>query len=93
MFRRITKREAFARFRDNLPLVLCPRKMRPGYPFAMHSSVTPADWTERLFTSIPYRNDPEGVARHAWEVMYNEWAYYNASYETGYYAAYYVCDE
>lgn len=73
-FRRISKREARKRFGDNQTVILCPSKIRPGFPFGMHSTIFP-DGSE------------------SWDTMYNRWHYYNASYETGYYAHYYVEEE
>lgn len=31
-----------------------------------------------------------GKDYESWDQMYNNWAFYNATYETGYYAHYYV---
>lgn len=70
MFRRITKQEARRAYSIGLPVVLCPCKMRPGFPFAAHSTI--------------YRDGRD------FDTRYNEWAYYNASNETGRYAHYYV---
>lgn len=91
MFTRITKRQAMARFADNKPVIFCPCKLYPSYPFAMHSTIYPAGWIEQ---AERYKGPPTlwlaNAIKSAWSLAYNEWAYYNASYEAGYYAHYYI---
>lgn len=70
-YRRITKREAIKRFNDKLPIVLCPCKLRPGFPWRPDVTIYGKDYA-------------------TWDQMYNNWAYYNTSYEAGYYAHYYI---
>jgi hypothetical protein len=74
---RITKREAQKRFNEGELVVLCPRKMRPEGPFSMGVSVAKKDYENN------WGADP-------WERMYNNWSFYNSSYETGYYPHYYL---
>ena len=89
MFRRITIHEAKKRFKDGKLIVLCPCKMFPtSAPFASHITVHPAEHLERA--AWLYKDDPGEVWEKAWKSMFNSWAYYNASYECGYYAHYYV---
>lgn len=98
-FRRITKREARRRFAKGLPFALCPCKMMPGGPWAIHSTVYPDDIAEYKEKATWYA--PDGISPSdtlwegtvdatAWDLLYNNWAFYNTSWETGYYAAYYV---
>jgi hypothetical protein len=79
-FTRITKAQARARFTNNETFVMCPCKMRPGFPWAPQVTIHSADYK------------PEGYPDlwDSFDSVYNNWAYYNASWETGYYATYYV---
>lgn len=70
MFRRISKAEARRAYAIGLPVVFCPARLRPGFPFAPHSTI--------------YRDDRD------FDTRYNEWAFYNTSYEAGRYAHYYI---
>jgi hypothetical protein len=74
-FTRISKAEARKRYDEGETLIVCPNKIRPGYPFAMHSTIHSKEWLD---------------SDYSFESMLNQWAYYNASYETGYYAHYYT---
>ena len=88
---RISKREAVKRFADDQPIYLCPCKMRPEGPLSSACLILGKEYTERAEW---YRDDPklwEGdIVRTAWALMYNNWRFYNASHETGYYAHYYI---
>ncbi len=77
-FVRITKRQAKALFDEGKPFALCPRKMMPGGPWAMHTTIFPDSYKAASFV-----NDP-------WAFMLRQWVWYNASWETGYYPHYYV---
>lgn len=79
-FKRITKAEARKRYENNEPFVMCPCKMRPGFPFGMHSTI------------FPEAHKPAGYPElwDSFDSVYNNWAYYNASYEAGYYAHFYI---
>ena len=100
-FKRITKREARQRFADGKPFFLCPVNLRPGFPWSPHSTVAKTDIAE--FKQAAENCAPNGVwgstagglwkgdiNSTAWDFMYNAWAFYNASHEAGYYAAYYL---
>jgi hypothetical protein len=91
MFTRISKQEAFRRFSKGETIVLCPRKLRPGFPFGLHSYVDKAQWVEHI---VGYENNPKlwngTPEKTAWECMYNNWANYNVSWEAGYYPHYYI---
>ena len=78
MFIKITKREAFKRFALGKIVVLCPCKCRPGLPFGPHSYISGSDVVVKGVAPII-----------AWKRMYDNWVYYNATWETGYYAHYY----
>jgi hypothetical protein len=91
-FVRISKRAAQKLFAEgNKQFCLCPHKLRPGFPFAPHVSVCGKEYLEdakRYETNVHLWKGT--IEKTAWDLMYNNWAYYNASYEAGYYAAYYV---
>ena len=80
MFTRITKRQARKTFADGGTIVLCPRKLRPGFPFSPHTTANGAEQRGR--------HSWAGV--NLWDRLHNEWTHYNASYEAGYYPAYYL---
>jgi hypothetical protein len=79
-FNRITKREARARYEANETFVMCPHKMPPGGAWASHSTIFPAEYKPEGYPDLWYSFDS----------MYNSWAYYNASWETGYFPHFYV---
>lgn len=97
---RITKRQAIKRFNAGLPFILCPCKMMPGFPWDLGCRVNRADiesYQEHATWYAPSIEQPNGgicwkgtLEATAWSLLYNEWAFYNTSYETGYYAHYYV---
>lgn len=88
---RITKRQAQARFNQGKPIILCPCKFYPGGPFSMGWTCYPKEYLEKAEW---YRNDGTlwkgSIELTAWDLMFNNWAFYNASYETGYYPHYYI---
>ncbi len=90
-FKRVTKREAQKRFNENKGVYLCPCKMRPGYPWNIAVQVFGKAYLENAET---YRNHPDlwkGTPEQtAWALMYNNFAFYNLTNETGRYAHYYV---
>lgn len=90
---RISKREAQRLFAEgDKPIFLCPCKLRPGFPWNVAVHVFGQPYLE----DAQRQGTPEGLQRYptlesqAWTLMYNNWAYYNVSHETGYYAHYYV---
>ena len=85
---RITKHQAKKRFAAGQAFSLCGHKMHPGYPFNPAFLVS-ADYLSRYRSdSGAYKGDVSD--QEAWDALYNNWAYYNTSYEQGYYAAYYI---
>lgn len=95
MLRRITKREAFKLFTTTDTLVyFCPCKMWPEGPW---SSACPISGKEYLEDARAYEQyDQQSpcwkgtVEQTAWDLAYNNWAFYNTCHEMGYYAHYYV---
>lgn len=81
-FIRITKREAQRRFIAGDTIVLCPCKLRPGFPFAPHVPVN-----GKRHRSEAYGNPTDA---ELWKRMYNNYCFYNSSWETGYYPHYYL---
>ena len=95
-YTRISIKEAKRRFCLSIPFNICPHKLRPGFPFAC--DITIMSGKEWLFRAIDYKEHnpvfytgtPEKIA---WNLMYDNWAYYNTSWETGYYAWFYDVKE
>ena len=92
MFIRITKAQARKLFAEGDKVVyLCPCKMRPGFPFNMALGVS---GTEYLEQAEGYKKNPDlwkgTVEETAWCLMFNNWNFYNASHECGYYPHYYI---
>jgi hypothetical protein len=80
-YRRITRREAYQRFEDNLPFLLVGNRLQPQPgPMGMHSSIHPAT----------YKVD--GHTRTFEEVL-EDWAFFNASIEAGMGPHFYVDTE
>lgn len=89
--KRITKAEARKLFAQGKPVTLCPCKLYPGGPWSIGCRVFGKEWIERADRLYRESDLWKGTAEATgWDLMYNEWKYYNASYETGYYAHYYV---
>jgi hypothetical protein len=87
MFQRISKATAKKRFANNEAIYLCPCKCHPYRPFSFACLILSHDeWIAHAALHDDV-DDKEGLA---WQLMYNSWEYYNASYETGYYAHYYI---
>lgn len=91
-YRRITIHEAKRRFFNSELVYFCPHKMRPDGPWSQAVGIHPKEWLEKAemyknMNSDLWKGSTEATA---WSLAYNNWAYYNASYEAGYYAAYYV---
>ncbi|HEY6565143.1 MAG TPA: hypothetical protein VIY86_11635 [Pirellulaceae bacterium] len=90
-FKRITKAAARKLFNAGKPIYLCPHKMRPGFPWNMAALIFSKGWLEK---ATVYEKHPDlwkgSVEETAWDLMYNNWMFYNSNYEMGYYPAYYV---
>jgi len=96
-FIRITKWEARRLFaKGNETIFLCPCKMHPGFPFNMALMVSGKEWLEKAQWYKPRDDGTTSdlwkgtIEKTAWDLLYNNWNYYNTSYETGYYAHYYI---
>ncbi len=96
-FIRISKRAARKLFAEgNKMFYLCPCKLYPGSPWNVAALVCGREYLEtaraRMERDADQLTDPwnDSVESLAWDLLYNNWAFYNASYETGYYAHYYV---
>ena len=97
--KRITKREAFKRFCAEKPFWLCPCKLRFGFPWYPEyllsvSSIKAWKDSARLYRPGYFHCNSElwkgTVNATAWYLMYRNWVYCNANWETGYYAHYYI---
>lgn len=92
MFRQISIVKAKKLFNDGKSFIyLCPCKFRPNSVFNTAVLVSGAEWLDR---ASMYKDNPElwkgSIELTAWELMLNNWKYYNASNESGYYPHYYV---
>ena len=90
MFVRITKKEAQKRFFTDQPVFFCPCKMRPDFPWSPACLIPSKGYLEK---AALYRNHPalwQGtLEKTAWSLAINDWTFYNATNETGYYPHYY----
>lgn len=88
----ISKANAKKRFAKSEPVYLCPNNMRPDGPFSMACLILGAEY---LLKAETYRTHPDlwkgTVEATAWDLMYNNWAFYNVDdAEMGTRATYYV---
>lgn len=95
-FKRITKKEAQTLFAQGKPVYLNPCKFMPSTPFNQACLILGKEYLDKAAEYGPKGTFPNEklwkgtVEQTAWDLMYNNWAFYNATYETGYYAHYYV---
>ena len=86
-------------FKEGQPFYACPCKLRPDGPFSSAALIlSGAEWLERA----GWKEGAEvglydeflkaKVEKSAWELFVNNWKYYNASWEAGYYPTYYVAN-
>lgn len=96
MLKRISKRHAKKLFADGTScIIVCPCKMKPEGPFSPGCLLSGKDYLENAEWYSPEKGRESGIWKGtleetAWHLMYNNWLYYNSSWETGYYAHYYV---
>lgn len=97
-YTRISKRIAKLRFNAGVPFCIIGCNLVPGYPFAQHMTITSGrEWMEHADWYAPDGITPnptlwKGTREEtAWDLFYNNWAYYNLSHgEEGRYASYYI---
>lgn len=95
--KRISIHQAKKLFADgNSIIILCPCKFYPAGPFSMGCRISGKEYLEDAerykpqegrIVSVLWKGTQEETA---WKLMYNNWAFYNTSFETGYYAHYYI---
>jgi hypothetical protein len=98
--KRISKREARKHFAEGKGFILCPCNMMPGQSFDMGYYLSPEAIAEHKEQAddlyAPKGDRPAGslwlgnINDTAWELMYDNWAFYNTSNECGYYAHFYI---
>lgn len=69
------------------------RKLQPHGPFSQAVGIHPKEWLEKAEGYKENQSSPcwkGSVEETAWSLAYNNWAYYNTSWEAGYYANYYI---
>ena len=100
-YKRITKREAFKLWMEGKEICLHPCNM--NFFWMQPMPVTAENYVEHVkmyaemdvkypkkeYSIWVYSNEKE-LYQKAWDIMYNNWAYYNTNYEMGYYAHYYI---
>jgi len=107
-YTRISKYVAKLRFNAGKPFCIIGCNLCPGYPFALHCTVTSGkEWMEQADRYDPEKQMADSIynptcvsslwkgtrEETAWQLFYNNWAYYNLSHsqrEEGRYAAYYI---
>lgn len=72
---RVRKNQARKLFEENKPFYIVSHKMRPGMPFQMGMTIYPEE------------DKKEG---RTFSMLIDNWNYYNSSWETGYYPAFYI---
>lgn len=81
MFKSITKAAAIKRFNEGQSIVLCPSRLLPGGEWNPQFTLGPASITEWKEKAANYGPDSTlwkgDVNKTAWELFYNNWAYYN----------------
>lgn len=89
--KRITKRQAKKLFSEGKMIVLCPCKIWPEGPFSMACRISGTEYIREAHMSVNHPDLYKGsIEETAWCLMYNNWQFYNSSYEMGYYPHYYV---
>ena len=89
---RITKQKAQKLFAEGKPIILCPNKLRAGGPWHPECTVT----LEHYLPMVQYYQETNSTlwkgtpAATAWELMYNNWNFYNTGNGMGDYAHYYI---
>jgi hypothetical protein len=92
---RISKQKARKLFAEgDKPIYLCPVKMHPAGPFSPACLIFGEEYLQK---AAWYKDSSDlwkgTLEKTAWDLMYNNFAYYNLSsctHEVGRYAAYYV---
>lgn len=73
------------------PIYICPSNISPSMPFNVAALTFAKEWLEKADlhgkSSKLWKGSREETA---WQLMLNNWKYYNASYEAGYYPHFYV---
>lgn len=90
-FVKISKAEAKKRFAKSEAIFLCPCKLAPDGPFSSAALVYGKEYLEKAKLYIDHPTLWKGsIEATAWDLMFNNWKHYNASYECGYYPTYYI---
>lgn len=94
--KRITIHQAKKLFADGTSIIIvCPCKFHPAGPFSMGCRISGKEYLENAEWYSPEKGKESDLwkgtlEKTAWDLMYNNWAFYNTSFETGYYAHYYI---
>lgn len=94
-FIRVSKSVARTRLFSGLPVAFCPVKLRPGFPWSPHCTISPEHAAEKVRWALQWENcgplAPTVLERAAFDSIVREFCHYNANcHETGTYPAYYV---
>jgi len=105
MFTRITKKQAKKLFENGEVVYLVPCNMLPGGMWHVECPISLTDDLKddaRRYEQYNQEKDTSyyasqyahlwkgSIVETAWDIIYNNWSYYNTNYEMGYYAHYYV---
>jgi len=94
--KRISIHQAKKLFADGTSIIIvCPCKMVPDGPWSLGCRISGKEYLEDAERYSPDNGRMSdlwkgSLVETAWKLMYNNWAFYNATYETGYYAHYYI---
>jgi hypothetical protein len=88
---RITIHEARKRFATGQAIYVCPCKLNPDGPFSPACLVYGLEYLERAERYQEHSTMWAGsLERTGWRLMMDNWRYYNANFEAGYYPHFYV---
>ncbi len=92
MLKKVSKRTAQKLFNEGDKIIILPPcKMYPMGAFSLGCRIAGKEYLQKAEEYGPECDLWKGsIERTAWDLMYNNWAFYNTSYECGYYAHYYI---
>jgi hypothetical protein len=93
-FKRITKLQAIRLFNAKKEFYICPVKMAPGGMWHLEHSMDEKSIEAWMESAKRYQDNSKlwygTIEKTAWNLFYNNWAYYNTNYEVGHHASYWI---